>query len=163
MKRIREKPHRLPEAAYFGEVAVSFTACVEARRALFRHGDVVAVFLEILRSESAKHRSDVAIYCFMSDHLHLVLRGQDRLARPKMAMDSFKYLTGRWLASYRPEYEWQRGYHDHIIRNGEDGDQHVIYIAMNPVRAGIVESPLDYPFTGSFATDWKELLSNSRM
>ena len=49
-------------------------------------------------------------------------------------MDSFKYLTGQWLAENCPEFEWQKDYHDHIIRNSEDGDEHVVYIACNPVR-----------------------------
>lgn len=161
MKPVREKPHRLPEAAYYGTVAVSFTACVKHRMNLFTTSTVVDAFVEILRMESADHKSEVAIYCFMPDHLHLILKGTEKASRPKKAMDSFKYLTGQWLAENSPEFEWQKDYHDHIIRSGEDGDGHVVYIACNPVRAGLVESPLDYPFTGSLATDWRELLGSS--
>ncbi|HWA82166.1 MAG TPA: transposase [Fimbriimonadaceae bacterium] len=140
-KRIREKPHRLPEAAYCGKV--------------------VEVFVRCLFEAAADNRTEVAIYCFMPDHLHTILKGVDHLSRPKRAMNAFKYATDQWLAANQPDFEWQEDYHDHIIRNGEDGDKHVVYIACNPVRAGLVESPLDYPSTGSSAADWRELLVTS--
>ncbi|MFI5386304.1 MAG: REP-associated tyrosine transposase [Fimbriimonadales bacterium] len=158
---MREKPHRLPDAAYYGKVAVAFTACVEMRKPLFLRPDVVELFAETLRHESSTHKSEISIYCFMPDHLHVIIRGTEWASRPKTTMDSFKYVTGCWLAANLPEYEWQEDYYDHIIRNGEDADGQTIYIACNPVRAGIATSPLDYPFTGSFATDWKELLASS--
>jgi hypothetical protein len=41
---------------------------------------------------------------------------------------------------------WQDQFYDHLIRKNED--LHVImnYCLYNPVRAGLVEHPLDYPF-----------------
>jgi REP element-mobilizing transposase RayT len=42
---------------------------------------------------------------------------------------------------------WQSRYFDHIIRNDEDLQSNLDYIAMNPVRAGYVTRPEFYPYT----------------
>jgi hypothetical protein len=41
---------------------------------------------------------------------------------------------------------WQVGFHDWTIRDGEDYHTKVGYIHMNPVRARLVERPVDWPF-----------------
>lgn len=44
---------------------------------------------------------------------------------------------------------WQPNFYDHLIRSGEDWREQAWYIALNPVRAGLVSRFADYPFTGS--------------
>ena len=44
---------------------------------------------------------------------------------------------------------WQAGYYDHCLRGDEDLRLQARYILENPVRAGIVESPRDYPYSWS--------------
>jgi putative transposase len=97
----------------------------------------------------------------MPDHLHVVVNGLDKRSRPKTAMDQFKQQTGLWLAVNAPQFEWQDDFHDPIIRKHDDWRRHVQYIAFNPVRAGIVRNPFDYPFTGSIGYDLSELLVDS--
>lgn len=41
---------------------------------------------------------------------------------------------------------WQRGYHDHALRDDEDYFVRIQYLVNNPVRAGLVERIEDYPF-----------------
>ncbi len=40
---------------------------------------------------------------------------------------------------------WQRGYHDRALRRDEDLKAAARYIVMNPLRAGLVKRPGDYP------------------
>ena len=42
---------------------------------------------------------------------------------------------------------WQAGYHDRILRSEADMPAVVAYVLANPVRAGLVENPGDYPFS----------------
>jgi putative transposase len=161
MPRFKTKPHRLPAAAYTGGVTVSFTACEVRRQRMFESETIVKVCLQVLREETSRFRCDVPVYCFMPDHLHVVLNGLDAKSRPKGAMERFKQQTGLWLAANASSFEWQDDFHDHIIRKHDDWRRHVQYIAFNPVRAGIVENPLDYPFTGAIGHDLGELLFDS--
>ena len=43
---------------------------------------------------------------------------------------------------------WEKGLFDHVIRNDIDLQEYLEYIAKNPVRAGYVDYPQFYPYTG---------------
>jgi putative transposase len=158
MRRVREKRHRLPDAAYHGRKTVSFTACVERRRPLYRDPEVVRAFVEILAEQASLAGCLVPIYCFMPDHMHVMIQGLEETSRPKVAMDEFKSGAGLWLARHRPDFELQKDYHDRIVRAAEDWRAHAFYVFQNPLRAGLVDDPYAYPFTGSVGYDLVEML-----
>lgn len=59
-------------------------------------------------------------------------------------------LTGRRSPSKAAKGEtgiWQRRYWDHHIRNGSDYRNHVRYCWGNPVKHGLVDRPVDWPFS----------------
>lgn len=68
-------------------------------------------------------------------------------------MFNFKSRAGAWLRSNHPTTFFQKGFYDHIVRDGEDWRHQATYIALNPVRAGLVENLFDYPFTGSLGME----------
>ena len=158
MAEFRSKKHRLPDAMYRGQKNVAFTAAVEGRRPLFRDAGVVEAMLPVLAAETVRRECLVGIYCFMPDHLHLILCGQSDRADAKAAMDAFKTQTGRWLGANRPGACWQDGYHDHVIRKGDDWRRQVRYVVLNPVRAGLVADPAAWPHTGAIGFDLVELM-----
>jgi len=53
---------------------------------------------------------------------------------------------------------WQRSYFEHVLRDDEDPFQVARYILDNPVRAGLVQSPENYPFLGSLTMSVRDLL-----
>ena len=161
MEGFRSKKHRLPAAAYRGQKNVAFTANVEGRRPLFRDAEVVHAMLPILAEQTARFGCLVGIYCFMPDHLHLILCGQRDDADAKAAMDAFKTKTGLWLGANRHGWAWQDGYHDHIIRRGEDWRRQVRYAYLNPVRKGLTDDPSAWPHTGAIGFDLLELMMDA--
>ena len=44
---------------------------------------------------------------------------------------------------------WERSFTNHHVRDGEDYEKHRFYIHLNPVRAGLVERPQDYPYSSA--------------
>ena len=158
MKNIREKPHRLPREAYQGIVTVSFTACIEDRKTPFHEDAIVHEFLELLGACVSKRHCVVLIYCFMPDHLHLVLHGEKASADAWRAMVDFKQKTGYWFAQNQPEFKWQKDFHDHIIRANDDLAAQIRYIADNPVRGGLVAVWSEYPHTGAVGVRLQEIL-----
>ena len=62
-------------------------------------------------------------------------------------MHSFKSYTSNRLAGLGVEAPvWQRGYHDHGLRDDEDYFERIRYLIENTIRAGLVECPDDYPY-----------------
>ena len=62
-----------------------------------------------------------------------------------------KQRSGAAYALKSGEPLWQKGYYEHVLREDEDSKEIAHYIIANPVRAGLVQSPDDYPFIGSDA------------
>jgi putative transposase len=75
-----------------------------------------------------------------------------RLARVFKQRSSFQ-----WKRRMKGEL-WQRSYFEHVLRDDEDTFQVAQYILDNPVRAGLVESPENYPFLGSLTMSVRNLL-----
>ncbi len=82
----------------------------------------------------------------MPDHFHMVARRKKKpLAE---VMQSLKGYSAKQInaACGRSGAVWQRGYHDHAVRNDEDLNEIVRYCLNNPVRAGVVSDFHNYPY-----------------
>ena len=146
---IKERNHRLPTELYTGEVAVSITACIKDRKKLFTDENIFNEFEKILLEELKSTSCSSYVYLFMSDHLHIIIKGENSKANVKSCIEKFKQKTGYWLSQNISDKKWQKDYFDHIIRENENLEMQIQYILNNPVRAGLVDNWKDYPFKGS--------------
>ena len=87
----------------------------------------------------------------MPDHLHLLAAPLDRDRSPG---DFSKWLK-RWFneALLHPDWEWQEGVFDRLLRRDESAQQKWQYIRENPVRAGLVEHWQDWRYQFGFPTE----------
>jgi putative transposase len=125
---------------------------------LFVREDAMSlVLLDLSRTADVEHSAVIA-YCFMPDHLHTLVEGiradcdLRRVARVFKQRSSFQ-----WKRRMNGEL-WQRRYFEHVLRDDEDSFQVARYILDNPVRAGVVRNPEDYPFLGSLTMNVRDLL-----
>ena len=144
--KLRQSP-RLKEFVYSGPFAYNLTFVTRGRRPVFRAASVFEPCLEALTTASARHDFEVLAYCFMPDHVHLLLAGQDGSSLKDFARH-FKQLSGYRFKRDHDASLWQISYYDHVVRREEDVKEIAAYIWDNPVRAGIVESRLEYGYAG---------------
>src|SRR5690349_6651503 len=94
----------------------------------------------------------------MPDHVHMAAQGLRDDSRLRAFIKSWNTKTGyAWRQIFRfvdPSRGlqvplWQPGYYDRVMSEGESIFGVARYIALNPVRAGIVADSNDYEFTGS--------------
>ena len=155
---MREKTHRLPRERYLGEQTVAFTTRILDHRPLFHGPRAANDFAGIMIGEAAKREVDVLLACFMPDHVHALLRGGSEGSDVLEAFYRFKLRTGVLLDRfYRPAH-WQKDFYDHIVRCGADWRAQAKYVALNPIRAGLVEDPFDYPHCYSSLDTSREVL-----
>jgi len=88
----------------------------------------------------------VGRYVLMPDHLHL-------FAAPGHTPHDFDKWVQYWKSEYmntrlEPTQEWQVNHWDTRLRSGESYNAKWEYVRFNPVRAGLVEKPEDWPFQG---------------
>jgi putative transposase len=97
----------------------------------------------------------------MPDHLHALIFGLDSVSDMLVLMKSLKQKTAYEFQRGFRQPLWQKKFYAHILRPKDSPAGVAPYIWMNPVRKGLCKSPLDYPFSGSFAIDWKTIISPS--
>jgi len=115
-----------------------------------------ALLIDVLRSLVAERKFKLHDFVIMPDHLHLLLTVEDNMTIEK----AMQLIKGRF--SYRLTKEfghlgevWKRGFSEVQVLNKESFIQHRTYIAQNPVKAGLVDSPEHYPYCFEFLTNKK--------
>jgi putative transposase len=105
-----------------------------------------------------EHGFDVIAYCFMPDHIHLLLEGTHPTADFREFVRIFKQRSSyEWKRTYGTML-WQRSYFEHVLRDDEDTISVARYVLENPVRAGLVSYVEDYPYLGSMTAAVRDLL-----
>jgi putative transposase len=143
------RPRRLAHFSYRGPHRYSLTFCTRNRAHVFVDASVVCLALLQFRTVANAEQFAILAYCFMPDHVHLVVEGltdgADLLRFTKMA----KQRAGAAFAMAAGSPLWQEGYHEHVLRADEDVKSVIRYVLANPVRGDLVASPKEYPYLGS--------------
>jgi len=143
------RPPRLHGFEYSGRHLYFLTFCTDRRAEILRDHGVATMVIECIRRSSHRYGFAVYAYCLMPDHVHLLVHGTSAAADLRRFVKTAKQSSGQTYAARTKRRLWQDGYYDHVVRPEEDPTAIVRYIIENPVRAGIVQSSLDYPFVGS--------------
>ena len=152
------RPTRLHDFPYVGFYRYSLRFATHGRDRHFvspRH--VEAVSEQIQRTADAEQFAVLA-YCFMPDHVHLVVEG---LAETADLRRFVKVLKQRAAFVCRTKHNvpflWQEGYYERVLRSDEATAVVVRYVFENPVRAGLVKTPWEYPYSGG--TFWSRMIA----
>jgi putative transposase len=150
MKRIRLEP-----AAYQQGHCFSVAVATANRAHHFNSPNTVRLCLDALGQTAERYHASVFAYCFMPDHLHLLVATPLDVDLVQFVRQ-FKQLSAhRFRRESAPVPLWQARFYDHALR-GEEKVLHVAhYIWENPVRAGLAQCPHDYPYSGSLV--WEDI------
>ncbi len=149
--------HRLPHPYYLGPRNCFLTICTGQRRKLLTDPRLVKLLTSELTRQFRSHGFSIFAYCFMPDHCHVLAASLTETSDLAKAVRAFKGVSAARARSLGIRNLWQRDYYDHILRSSESFHSVAAYIFENPVRAGLVKNPHDWPFSGSFVFDWKNL------
>ncbi|HKN60732.1 MAG TPA: transposase [Candidatus Acidoferrales bacterium] len=153
----QHKNIRRPAAHYVGHRWYFVTFCCANRHAIFANAPEAEWFTGELRGQSESHRFAIHAYCVMPDHVHLLAFGLDSASDLLLFLKSLKQSTGyEFKRRFRRDL-WQKKFYDHILRSHDTPERVAAYIWMNPVRKGICADPREYPYSGSFVQDWKQI------
>ncbi len=96
----------------------------------------------------------------MPDHVHLVVLGERDDSDLESFVKSWNTQTGFYWRQKTGGAPWQGGYRDDIPWSDASLILSARYVVMNPVRAGIVDHPEQYPFSGSTRYTIAEILED---
>jgi putative transposase len=92
---------------------------------------------------------DLGAFVIMANHVHLLIRPK---IRPDRLLKSLKGASAREankLLGRTGEAFWQKESYDHWVRNDEEYARIRNYIERNPVKAGLVDTPEEYPWSSA--------------
>ena len=114
-------------------------------------------FREAYRAVAASHPFETIAICVLPDHIHALWRlpqGDDKFSlRWRLIKHHFSHglpqAPTRSASKIRHGESgiWQRRFWEHRIRDEPDLCRHVDYIHINPVKHGLVEHVVDWPFS----------------
>jgi len=108
-----------------------------------------------------RERGDCNVYGFviMDNHVHLIIHPREGIALSRI-VGCLKTWSSRGNSAKRGNHLWERRYDDNCIRSTEELNSVLEYIHNNPVRAGIVADPREYPWSSvhSYLRDGRELI-----
>jgi putative transposase len=128
------------------------TTCIARRRPILANPEMHEILHEEWGNWRRRHGWMVGRYVIMPDHVHF-------LATPvPPANVPLNVVVGKWkewtakkiLQSTRGAAPvWQPEFFDHLLRSKESLAEKWEYVRQNPVRAGLVTRPEDWPYAGS--------------
>ena len=156
----RKSSSRLKNFGYTGNYAYLVTCCTNMRKSFFQDKNLVENIMKVLEETSRKFAFGVYAYCFMPDHLHILIIGSENSSLHGF-MKIFKQKSSFFFKKFSKDILWQRSYHDHVLRKEEALIDIALYIFNNPVRKGLVRDYKDYPYLGSFIFGGEELIGQT--
>ncbi len=113
---------------------------------------------EVLRLTTRTHVAVLA-YCFMPDHLLLLVQGLEGASQLHTFVTLSKDRSGFAYARMSGQVLWQDGYHAHRLADTADPRLVAKRLLETPVRAGLVRSPTHYPHLGVAAWPIADVLA----
>jgi putative transposase len=136
---------------------------------LVRH---IETLRNTIRSVKLRHPFKIHAWVILPEHMHCVIElpGQDtnfplrwRLIKMEFSksLPRDEHLSPARLRRGERGI-WQRRYWEHLIRDEADYRAHMDYVHINPVKHGLVERVIDWPYStfhnlvkeGTYSADW---------
>jgi putative transposase len=86
-------------------------------------------------------------YVIMSNHVHIVVQPKGTLPRITKSIKGFTARKCNEILGRTGERFWQDESYDHWARNDRELQKIITYVEKNPVRAGLVTSLEDWPWS----------------
>lgn len=149
---------KLHRHRYQGHAVVFWTLTLQDRAQGWLTDRFHLIFREILLHTAARYALWCPAYCLMPDHLHLIWMGLRLHSHQLNAMRFLRRHLGPALGQNR---RWQHQAHDHVLRQ-EERERNAFaktcfYLLDNPVRAGLVSSASEWPYSGAVVPGYPSL------
>lgn len=156
-------PGHLASFDYLGPHRYFLTFCTHQRAKLFTSADRVKLTHEQILRSAREQSGAIAAYCFMPDHLHLLIEMESESSDCLRFISRAKQFSGFHFERAFGIRLWQRYGYERVLRDDENSLLVARYILANPVRAALAARSEDYEFLGSEKYSVREILDAVQM
>ena len=132
-------------------------------RALLQSERNATLLIDVLRSYVAGRKFQLHDFVVMPDHVHLLITvgGDMTIERAMQFVKGGFSFRLRKESGYLGEV-WQRGFSEVRVDDRESFLRYRDYIAENPVKAGLVDSPEEFPYCFTYLAKQKAAGAKAR-
>jgi len=143
MSRVIRKPldHTTHFAGRFGAIYFITICCHRHGFNQLCNAQTATVLVNTSHIYHERGRWNLDLLLLMPDHLHALVGVDGQTSLAQLIRD-YKRITAK-IAGVK----WQRNFFDHRLRHDESLAEKFAYIRQNPVRAGLIRSEHDWPYT----------------
>jgi len=119
------------------------------RQSVFFNSDDRLLYLRLLRYHASRNGAHILGYCLMTNHVHLIVTPdrESSLARTFGATHA-EYALALNQAANRTGHLWRNRYFSCPLE-GAHLERAMLYVDLNPVRADLVASACDWPWSSA--------------
>jgi len=151
-------PRLLPAFDYRGRYRYFLTFWTVDRHHAFAEAAAVDLVRGQFLRAADRHLFALLAYCFMPDHVHLLVEGAREDSDLKAFQSAAKQYSGFHYKSQFGRPLWQRYGFERALRSEESTIDVVRHILANPLRAGLARRVDEYSFSGSSVFSMEELM-----
>ncbi len=138
------KPRELKENAIY-----HVTALANRKEFILEKDCIKEMFIEILKAAKIKYKFTVKNFCIMSNHIHIVIKPLHKHDLSRI----MQWILSKFAVFYNKHYGykghvWYDRFKSVIFETYSHYIRAMNYINNNPVKAGLVEKPEDYYYSG---------------
>jgi len=109
------------------------------------------LYLDLLADSSGRAGADILAYCLMPNHVHIILVPADEDGLRRTFADVHRRYTGFINARARTTGHLWQGRYGSLVMDEAHLMNAVRYVTLNPVRARLVETASDWPWSSARA------------
>lgn len=139
------------------------TAKCASGKHLLQSTQNATLFIDVLRYYAKEHKFEVHDFVVMPDHVHLLItveRGESIERTMQFIKGGFSHRIRKELGY--PGEVWQKGFSESRVEDRVSFLRHREYIANNPVKKGLANSPDEFPFSFAFLSREKAAGARAR-
>jgi len=153
-----------------------FTVVSYRRQQILCDDSVRKALRKAIRDTQLKYPFTIEAWVLLPDHLHCIWmmpegdaafsRRWNLIKRRVSLACADQYKQNKWITASKKKHRestlWQRRFWEHQIRDQQDFNRHLDYIHYNPVKHGLCEQPVLWPYStlhryikeGKCSRDW---------
>ena len=156
---VNHKPRRLRRLETVwtsrGRPLFFVTFCTADRQDWLQCSEIHAAFKDFCLQSPERAEIWIGNYVIMPNHVHVFVSAEGSQALSKWVSSVKGVLVSVHRKTGSEGRTWQSGFFDHVLRGAESYGEKWNYVRMNPVRAGLVARPEDWPYAGEInALSW---------
>ena len=113
-----------------------------------RRLEIAQMVVDAIRYRDPGHYA-LHSFAVMPNHVHLLITPRVPVSQLMHSLKRFTARIGNQILGLTRKPFWQDESYGRLVRNHQEFERIVAYIEMNPVRAGIVTAPEQFPWSSA--------------